>query len=142
MKELLKMTSPVVSLTSIARTADANGTGADLLGYNSALVVATAGADSGLDGSNYIAFELEESDDNSTFTDVAAADMLCESPASASTGGQFWLIDSTTEDDVIAQVAYKGEKRYIRVVANITGTVNIVCSAIVLRGHPSSPPST
>lgn len=142
MKELIKRSSAAVSLSAVSRTADANGTGVDLSGYNSALVVATIGIDSGLDGSNYISFELEESDDNSTFTDVAAADMLCESPAAAGSSGQFILVDSTSEDDVIAQCSYMGEKRYIRVVANITGTVTIICSAIVLRGDPAVLPAT
>lgn len=142
MKELIKRSSAAVSLNSIVRTGDANGTGVDLSGYNSALVFATVGIDAGLDGSNYIAFELEESDDNSTFTDVAAASMLCESPAAASTGGQFLLVDATSEDDVVAQCSYMGTKRYIRVVANITGTVSVICSAFVLRADPAVLPST
>lgn len=144
MKELLGRTSPAVSLTAVSRSGDANGTGVDLAGYGSALVIATVGIHADLSGSNYIALELEESDDNSTYTDVAAAEMRCESPASASTGGQFLLVDAISEDDVIAQVAYMGSKRYIRAVANVTGTLTngIICSAVVLRGDPASVPST
>lgn len=143
-KELVKQTSSAVSLGSALRDGDANGTGVDLAGYNSALVIATVGIHASLDGSNFVAIELEESDDNSTFTDVAAANMLCESPAAASTGGQFLLVDSTTEDDVIAQCAYMGTKRYVRAVVNVTGTLTngIGTSVLVVRGHPASPPST
>lgn len=119
-----------------ALAADTNGAGVDLKGYEEALVVTRVGAAAfTINGSNFLALELEESDDDSTYTDVAAADIV---GGNGGSGGQFALYDDAAEDDVVTAVAYVGSKRYIRVVANFTGTVTggIPICALVVRGKP------
>ena len=75
------------SITPAVTNADTNGTSADTAGFESVLIVVDVGnsADT-LNATNTIALELEESSDNSTFTDVADGDMLGENGAAA--GGQ------------------------------------------------------
>lgn len=126
----------VASLVPANRTADANGTGVDLRGYDGALVIASIGAEGDtLSGSVSISVELEESDDDSTFTDVAAADILGGNGGSS---GQFALIDDNAEAPAVHKVAYIGNKRYIRAVWNVTGThtVGTPGEVVVVRGLP------
>lgn len=122
-RDLYNNTSTVQSLKPAARTASANGTGVDLLGYGSALVIIDAGA--WTDGSH--TFEVQESADNSTFTAVAAADLQGAEP----------VVDGAPDDDQVYEIGYFGLKRYIRVATTVTGTTTgAVYAASVVRGHP------
>lgn len=126
----------VQSIDPVTLTGDANGTGVDLAGFESALVIVAVG-ESGdtLSGSVKVDLELEHSDDNSTWSDCAAADTVGEVSA-----GNFGTIDAAAEDDACFQVAYVGGKRYIRPVINLTGTHTngIPVGAVVVKGMPRS----
>lgn len=142
MKDIHNVMSPVSTLLPVNRTADANGAGVDLQGYEAAEVLASVGASADtLNGSNTISLELEESDDDSTYTDVAEADML--GAIAGTTTGQFALIDAATEDDTLYRVGYVGNKQYIRVVDNRTGThtSGTPTSATVVRMHARHQPA-
>lgn len=141
MKDIHNVMSIGTSLKAANRTADANGSGVDLQGYEAAEVVANVGLSGDtLSGSVKIALELEESDDNSVFTDVADADMIGETGAGS---GEFALIDDAAEDETTYKVGYLGSKRYIRVVWNITGTHTngTPGSADVVRMHARHQPA-
>jgi hypothetical protein len=141
MKDIHNLMSAVTSLKAANRTADANGTGVDLQGYEGAEVIANVGLSGDtLSGTVKIALELEESDDDSTYTDVADADMLGETGAGS---GEFALIDDPAEDELTYKVGYIGAKRYIRVVWNITGThtVGTPGSASIVRMHARHQPA-
>lgn len=118
----------VRSLAVAARTNGAvNGAGVDLANYDGAMVVVLTGTMT--DGS--FAITLEESDDNSTFTAVAAADRIGNLPTLAS-----------TDDDTTFEFGYKGIKRYIRVVETGSGTTTGgVFGAMVVRGKPRVKPA-
>lgn len=105
------------------RTASVNGASADLQGYDGALIVIPA--DTITDGTHTPS--LEESDDDATFTAVAAGDLE----------GSFAAITANS----IQRVGYKGAKRYIRAVVTVSGatTGGKYCAAI-LRGYPSQQP--
>ena len=124
MKDLSNNISPAVSLPAAVRTAAANGTGVDLQGYESATVLVDVGAEGDtLSSSVHFEVSLEESDDNSTFTDVAQASIIDGTIAS---GGIFLKLDGTTGGDPdttggIFRVGYVGNKMYIRVVLAKTG---------------------
>jgi len=105
-------------------SATGNGTGVDLRGFQSATVAYTVGA---IVGSGNITPKLQESDDNSTFTDVAAGDLLGSFPAVLLTGTAF-------------RVGYKGSKRYIRAVSTLNSGTSVAVSAVVLLGHPELAP--
>lgn len=102
---------------------DVNGSSLDLSGYDSATIVVTVGesADAAsLSGTNKIEFELEESDDDSSFTDVDDGDIIGE--VSGTNDGCFGVIDASDEDDAVYTVHYTGAKRYVRPVLNFSGT--------------------
>lgn len=108
------------------RTADANGTAVNLAGYGSASFCASIGVvpsgDQTLDASNKFEFELEESDDNSTFSDVADADVI--DYVAGTNDGCFGVVDDSTEAYAVFTCHYIGDKQYVRPVLNVTGTMN------------------
>jgi hypothetical protein len=108
------------SLVPAARTASANGTGVDLANYGSATVVIDIGTVT--DGTHTP--KVQESDDNSTYTDVAAGDLT----------GAFTAF-AAASDLTVQKVGYVGIKRYIRAVVTVAGaTTGGVYSATVVRG--------
>lgn len=102
-------------------TADANGASVDMVGYNWCTFLALIG-ESGdtLSGSVKIELEVEESDDDSSFTDVADAEL--QNYVAGTNDGCFGLIDAAAEDDAVYKGTYRGGSRYVRPVINVTGT--------------------
>ncbi|MGM0882604.1 MAG: hypothetical protein ACQEXQ_16375 [Bacillota bacterium] len=104
-------------LAPAARTASLNGTGVDLQGFEAATIVLHVGTIT--DGTHAVA--AQESDDNTTFTAVAAADLI---------GTLSNLATNTNQ-----RVGYKGTKRYVRVATTVSGaTTGGVYGALVIRG--------
>jgi len=117
--------SPAQSLVPAAYTANANGTGVDLQGFEAATVIVDVGAIT--DGTHVVS--LEESDDDSTYSAVAAADLLGSFPASLSANSVY-------------KVGYRGSKRYIRAVTAVSGATNgAVYGASIVRGRPQVMPA-
>ena len=109
-----------ISLAPAARNATTNGTGVDLQSCGTAIAVITFGA--WTDGTHTI--KLQDSDDNSTFADVAAAQVDGTNPAVSSGGGA-----SQTY-----RLGYMGTKRYIRAVSTVSGaTTGAVYGANIER---------
>ena len=101
--------SPVVS------TATKTSTAIDLQGYNSAEVLFAIGlATDTLSGSIYWTLKLQHSDDDSTYTDLVAADL--NSPSLTV------VIDASTKDRTSYSFGYQGNKRYLKGLATPTGT--------------------
>lgn len=112
------------SLHPSARTASANGTGVDLAGFSAAVIVVHVGTRT--DGTHVL--KIQESDDNSSFTDVAAADQSGSFPA-----------DVTSNTPI--EVGYTGRKRYLRVVSTVSGTTTgAVYGASVIKVLPRTLP--
>ena len=84
---------------------------------------------------------LEESDDDSAFTDVADADLT--DYVAGTNNGTIGLIDDPTEDDVVLKSTYKGSKRYVRPVVNISGTHTngIPIGIVAIRSGYKYPPA-
>ena len=102
-------------------TADANCTSVDLAEFNQVTFIASVGASGDtLSGSVYLELEVEESDNDSDWTDCVDADIT--NAVTGTTTGTFALINATDEDETVHMTTYKGNKRYVRVVANVTGT--------------------
>ena len=139
MKDLSNNISPAVSIINAVKTAAGNGTGVDLQGYESATVLVDVGAEGDtLSSSVYFEVSLEESDDNSTFTDVAQASVV---DGTIDSGGIFLKLDGTANGNPdtaggIFRIGYVGNKRYIRVVLAKTGTHSngTPIGAMVVRG--------
>ena len=133
MRDLASGLSAVTSIIPIVGNNDTEGTGlgADLKGYEGALVVFEIGisADT-LSGSVLLTLKVQESDDDSAYTDVAAADLIG--------GANAIVIDDAAEDAVIHVRGYNGAKRYLRAFVDFTGTHTngTPISAVVVRGLP------
>jgi len=124
--------------------------GVDLKGFGSAEFIAHIGTVTNIANSPQPswAFKLQESDDDSTFTDVVtAADALvgsAQSPAAApdSSTGVFLTIDAAAEDDAVYRIGYIGTKRYVRMVATAANTPGATpMSVVAVLGHPSLMPT-
>lgn len=129
MRDIKSNIKAVNSLYPQSLTAAANGTGVDLAGFQSAAVVFHAGATGGTTPS--FTFAVQESDDNSTFTDVAAAQLQGTAPV------------VTTTNSGMTVVGYLGSKRYIRAIAKtVSGTSpTLLASASVVLGTPMDAPT-
>lgn len=114
------------SLAPAARTATANGTGVDTANHGVANVEFIVGTIT--DGTHTP--KIQESADNSAWSDVAAGDLVGSLAALASNVNQ--------------KVSYIGTKRYIRAVSTVTGgpaTGGVYAAVVNLRGarkHPQS----
>jgi hypothetical protein len=107
-----------------SRTADANGLGVDCRGFEKALVICHLGAHDRTTGDETIEFKVEESVDNSTWVAVSGATtgVLGDVTPNA-TSGNVYLIN----------VNLQKRSRYLRVVADVSGTTPIdLCSAQIL----------
>lgn len=120
---------------------DTNCTSVDMKGYESLMFVVNVGASADtINGSNYIELEVEDSSDDSTFSDCADADIL--DSVSATNNGTFGLIDAASEDEATFKVGYVGDKRYVRVVLSFTGThsTGTPISVDAIRGNAAVKP--
>jgi hypothetical protein len=130
---------------SLADSVDTNGTGIDLFGYEGALIIANVGAGAVFsDTTVSLELEVEESADNSSFTDVADAHLI--GYVAGTNDGCFGVIDYGDEDQLVYYASYIGSKRYIRVVCNYVSTGTAPAditpvSATVVRMYPKYGPA-
>jgi hypothetical protein len=131
MKDLHSKLGLVQSIAAQAVTGAVSGAGADLQGYNSALFVLDIGAGSGTSPTATVV--LQESDDNTTFTDIAAADLIG--------GDQIAQITGST-DEAVYKRGYVGTKRYLRARVSATGgtSPSFPMAAQIILGHPTDAP--
>lgn len=128
MKDLKSNLNLAGTLFPAARTASANGTGVDLQGYQGAMAALTTGVIT--DGTHTVA--LEESDDNSVFTAVAAADLI---------GAFTALTTAASDDNSVQRVGYIGNKRYIRAAVTVAGaTTGGIYGVTIVRGAAALAP--
>ena len=115
--------------------------GVDLKGYSSATVICSIGEITNIANSPTPSwtFKLQESDNDSTYSDVAESDMLLDygNNDGSVTSGVFATVDAAAEDDANYSVGYIGTSRYVRVVATAADTpgatpiaVNVVKEAL------------
>lgn len=125
MKDLKSKISPIISIASALVADNVNGSTVDLQGFKSAAVVFAAGT---ITNGTHTP-KLQESDNGSDWTDVAANDQVGS------------LVAITTSS--VQTVGYKGVKRYIRAVSTVTGSpaTGGQYSAMVVRGNPDLAPT-
>lgn len=103
--------------------ADENGVGVDIREFDGSAVVFSVGTVT--DGTHTP--KIQESDDNSTWTDVDTKDQE----------GSFVDLVSNTNQ----RVGYKGNKRYLRAMLTVSGaTTGAQVAALVVRGMPHHAP--
>lgn len=100
---------------------DTDGTTVDLKGFQYCTFIASVGAEGDtLSASVNIQLEVEESDDGSTWTDVADSDLTTS--VDGDNDGCFGFIDAAAEAPAVHTTTYKGSKRYCRAVIFMDGT--------------------
>ena len=113
--------SHVSLLVPAVRNSDTNSASMDLRDSESAALLFHIGASADtLSGTNKIELEVQESDDNSTFTAVANLDMNVYAAATNTGTGAVVVSNATASQSYL--FGYKGNKRYIRGVFNFSGT--------------------
>ena len=109
-------------LPPLNRTAGATSASVDTQNYDSVAFAVNVGATGDtLSGTNRVELQVQESDDNSTFTAVANADLNNYAAGTTNTGTTQKIIANAGAAQAYL-VGYKGYKRYIRGVVNVTGT--------------------
>lgn len=101
-------------------TGAVDGQGVDLRGADSATIGVSIGAITGTAGD--AAVTLEESDDGTTYTDVADADIIGSEPTALAANTAY-------------QFGYIGEKRYVRATFALGGETNVAVAAMITRGN-------
>lgn len=118
-------------------TSEGTGVGVDRYGYGDVLMVAMQGISGDtLSGSLKWTITFEESDNNSDWNTIAAADI--------EGGYATWTIDAAAEDPTNIVRMYKGSKRYVRILWTATGTHTngTPLAGFVILGHPNYIPVT
>lgn len=124
----------------VALDADNTPAAIDLQGFNGALICLGVGIGGiTFSGTNKVEFVLTHSDDDSNYSNVALADV--DGPASVTDG----IIKSLVVAHAAAawyRVGYKGNKRYLKLLANFSGTHGAATplAAVVLKGFPHVSP--
>jgi len=124
----IKPTCPIKPAATTTTVTGSSSNSTDRQGYESVTVIVNLGT--WTDGT--FTPSLLESDDNSTFTAVAAADMM----------GAFTAITSNANVNKCQWVGYKGGKRYTAVTITASGTTTgMVIGTTVVLGHPIHKPT-
>jgi hypothetical protein len=115
-------------------SANADGTGIDLLGYTGALMICHTGASGALlGGSNYVTIAFVESANNVVFSAIADTDLIG--------GNNTVIIDANSEANSTHQRSYVGAARYVAIQVQTTaGAVSLPVCAEVVRGIPLHAP--
>ncbi len=122
MRDIKSNVDAVKSIDPATYNSDQTGAGVDLRDYDAAMAVVQSGALT--DGTHTP--KLQESDDDVSYTDVAAADLE----------GSFAPIAA----NAVQRVGYRGTKRYVRVFVTSSGTTGAVYGASIVRGTPHIAP--
>jgi hypothetical protein len=127
-------------------SADNTPVAVDLKGFDSAAVMIHVGVGGiTFTSSNKIEFLLTHSKDNVTYTAVTADDvrLLTNADASVGTGGIVRSLVAAHAAATTAKVAYVGANRYLKVLADFSGTHGAgtpIC-VTVIKGNPASTPA-
>lgn len=122
MRDIKNNVDLVKSINPAAYTTAQTGAGVDLSGYGSAMAILSSGALT--DGTHTP--KLQESNDDSTYTDVGTDDLE----------GTFAALSANS----VARVGYKGAMRYIRVYVTSSGSTGCIYGASIARGNPAVRP--
>lgn len=138
-KASLYKATPSIAPQTLAST-DVNGITIDTLDFNSAFFIVNVGANGGtLNGSNKVDFKLQEGEASDLSDAAAVTEIGLSGGYAIDSSGVFATVDDGAEAGAVYKVAYTGIKRYIRLVADVTGTISLPVSATVLLGDGLAP---
>lgn len=131
------------SLNAIVKATDTDCTGVDSQGFSTVTHVVNVGANGiTFSTTNKVEIELEESDDNATFTDVTSNTSVVG--GTVGTNGLWQTIDADGDCNAVYAIGYTGPKRYSRVVLNFSGThgTGTIFGVTGIKGRPISGPTS
>ncbi len=140
MKDLHSSLNVVAAIGAAALSADATSAAIDLQGYNSAEIVISVGVGGiTFTTNNKVEFVVTHSDDDATYDPVADGDIL---GATVGAGGIVKALVAAHAAAASYRVGYKGGRRYLKVMADFSGThaTPTPIAVNVLRGHGSDNP--
>jgi hypothetical protein len=104
----------------------------DTVGYDSLTFLVAVGAV--LDADTVVTILMQESDDGTTYTDVADADMVTQTDGTAPETAAGFQFD---DDGEVRKIGYIGSKRYAKLYATSATNTGVTNLAIVaVQGHP------
>lgn len=138
-EDIVKTTTAIVPIVA---TSDQTGTAVDCSGYTATRVVYAIGISGDtLSGSVYTELELQESDlSGSGF--AACPNTALSVYVTGTNTGTVAKIDAAAEDPATHIVEYRGTKRYIKPIINVTGTHSNgtpVCVIVEQAGAKTGP---
>jgi hypothetical protein len=134
MRDLASIIGFAIAIPAATYSADTTPAAIDLDGFESAVIALHIGAGGiTFTGTNKIEFVLSHSDDNSTYVDVTDADVT--GVTGISNGIIKALIAAHAAADV-TKVGYKGGKRYLKLLADFSGThgTGTPIDAVIVKG--------
>ena len=137
MRDLANNVSVAQCIAPVVGSSDTNGTGIDLQGFESATIVVDTGVEGDtLSSSVKVDFILQDSTDNSSFSAVTSNSLVTDGAVDSS--GIFLTLDANGETPQVTSIGYVGGKRYVRVVADFTGSHSngTPIAVSVIKGHP------
>lgn len=141
MRDYVTRCGTAILIGSATYAADTTPTSIDLAEYDGCTILIEVGAGGiTFSGSNKVEFVLTESDDNSSFTAVAATDIL-HAPVTVTSGIIYNLIAAHASATVV-RIGYIGKKRYLKLLADFSGThgVGTPMSAVAVLSYPKTKP--
>ena len=138
MKDLGNNLTPVSMTAAVVASGNATtttGSEIDLQGFEGAFVMCNSGAEGDTLASNLkYEFKLFHGDTSGSLTAVTS--QLDVTDASIASDGTWLTLDDNAETPQVSGIGYVGGKRYIRIVADFTGTHSngSPVSAMVLKG--------
>ncbi len=116
----------------------------DLQGFTSAAIALNIGAGGiTFDSTNKIEFVLTHSDDDTTYANVATADVNGKDAPTAVTNGIVKSLTAAHATADVSEIGYIGGKRFLKLLAHFSGThgTGTALSAAAIRGTPIRIPS-
>jgi hypothetical protein len=146
MRDLANNIAPVFAIVPGTYAADTTPVAVDLKGFDSAAILINVGVGGiTFSSSNKVEFLLTHSKDDVTYTAVTADDvrLLANADASVGTGGIVRSLVAAHAAATIAKVSYVGPNRYLKVLADFSGThgTGTPMSVVVVKGHAQSRPT-
>lgn len=125
--------APVLAIGPITITADNTPAAIDLQGFDAATILLAIGVGGiTFDSTNKIEFKLTHSDDDSTYTAVAQADVTDN--VTVASGGIIKSLVAAHAAASVTKVGYVGGKRYLKLLADFSGTHGTgtpICAQVV-----------
>lgn len=124
LRDLASNLGAAESIRPAVHSGSVDGQSVDTRGYDSAAAFVTVGA---IAGSGNVTVKLQDSPDNTNWTDVAAANLQGEFPAALLTNTAFL-------------VGYLGTERYVRAVGTLNSGTSVAFSVGIVLGNPNIRP--